>query len=121
MMSTVMNLADGCGGLTAVAEVWASLWRSVTKAVRKSDSLLAPAMIAETRRLSRTVRELDAISSYAHFAAQHPDMPSYHRQRILCEIMKCSEGVRRDTLTRLQACGGDPARFGQKQMKQKTS
>ena len=35
--------------------------------------------------------ELEAISSYAQFVAEHPDMPPYHRERLLSQIRKCSE------------------------------
>ncbi len=121
MISPVMNRPNRCGDLTAIAGVWTSLWRAITTAARKSESLLAPAMTAETRRLSRIVRELEAISSYAQFAARHPDMPSYHRERILSEITKCSEDMRRETLARLEASDSDTTSPARKQLKQKTS
>jgi hypothetical protein len=138
MISSVLNRPECCGSLTATAGVWTNLWRTITTAARKSESLLAPAMIAETKRLSRTVRELETISTYAQFAARHPDMPSYHRERILSEIMKCSEDVRRETLASLEAsrrqasrpqpgsstvsrAARAPALSGRRQLKQKTS
>lgn len=45
-------------------------------------------------KVSRTARELGAISNYARFAARHPDMPFYHREQILLQILKCCEDAK---------------------------
>lgn len=45
-------------------------------------------------KLSGTARELEAISIYARFAARHPEMPFYHRERILLQILRCCEDAR---------------------------
>lgn len=44
--------------------------------------------------LSGTARELEAIGNYARFAARHPEMPFYHRERIPLQILKCCEDAK---------------------------
>jgi hypothetical protein len=49
---------------------------------------------SESTKLSRTARELEAIGNYARFAARHPEMPFYHRERILLQILKCCDDAK---------------------------
>jgi hypothetical protein len=49
---------------------------------------------ARPTKLSGTARELEAIGNYARFAARHPDMPYYHRERILRQIVKRCEDAK---------------------------
>lgn len=81
--------------------LWKSLARTGRRAIRMlrngprphaSDDAAGTAAPAAVSR--RVCQDLEAIGSYANFIAKHPDMPAYHRERMLARIEDCSEDAR---------------------------
>ncbi len=71
------------GGFTApdVSALLARLTRSLRLASRDAVGSAQPA--ADQARA-----QIDAIRSYAEFVRQHPDMPTYHRERCLDSALR---------------------------------
>jgi hypothetical protein len=103
MAALVMKQIQSCRAPTSGDCLRAKFQKNVVKISRECRDFIRPALTLKTGKPTRTGRELEAISSYAQFVIDHPDMPSYHRERILSEILKCSESARRATASDREA------------------
>ncbi len=71
------------GGIVApdVSGLVSRLARLLVRPARVSEQAAAP--LAD-----RVLAQIEAIRSYAEFLRQHPDMPSYHRERCLASALR---------------------------------